>query len=127
MSALLIGLVVVVGSAALFGLALFGRRPIPQPAMAGAVSSLDGVAGAETAPSRFPGGELTVAHISGIDTPVLVQAPDEPIHLKASDVRVSLGRRIRAAVLLAVSVFGTAMLIGAIVSILVVSAVLVIA
>ncbi len=77
--------------------------------------------------SRFPGGELTVAHISGIDTPVLVQAPDEPIHLKASDVRVSLGRRIRAAVLLAVSVFGTAMLIGAIVSILVVSAVLVIA
>ena len=116
-----------VGSAALFGLALFGRRPVPQPAMAGADSSHGDHAGAETSPSRFPGGELTVAHISGIDSPVLVQAPDEPIHLKSSDVRVPLAHRVRSAVLLAVGVFGTAMLIGAVVSILVVVAVTLVA
>ena len=73
------------------------------------------------------GGELPVAHISGIASPVLVQAPDEPIHLKSSDVRVPLAHRVRSAVLLAVGVFGTAMLIGAVVSILVVVAVTLVA
>ncbi|MFV0315348.1 MAG: hypothetical protein ACK5O2_00090 [Microthrixaceae bacterium] len=107
MSALLIGFLVVVGSAALFGAALFGRRPIPQSAIAGvpsgrATTSEDDRARPQTRPLR----------------PVPV-AP-APIPLKAADVRLPAARRIRSGVLLAVSALGMALLVGAVLSIVVI-------
>ncbi len=81
----------------------------------------------ETTPSRFPGGKLMVARLTGVDSPVLIRAPAEPAHLSAADVRVPTARRIRSALLLAVSVVGAAMLVGAALSIVVVGAVLLVA
>jgi hypothetical protein len=120
-------MVLVVAGAAAFGYALFGRRPIPQPAMAGVTSPREAGRGAEAPPSRLPAGELTAAQVAGVSGPVIVKVPDEPGHIGSSDVRVPLARRIRAAVLLALSVLGTAILLGVILSIIVVGAVLLIA
>lgn len=120
MSALLIGFLLVVVSAAAFGFALFGRRPIPQPAIAGASLRRGTGSGAENQP-RAVGG-TTSDRSFGIST----ERPIESIHLTAADVRPSRTRRIRAGALLALSVVGSAVLIGAVLSIVAVGAVLLI-
>ena len=126
-SALLIGFFLVVASAALFGYALFGRRPIPQPAMVGSDSHRQAVDAPESAPSRLPAGKLTAARGGARGEAVIVRAPAEPGHIGSTDVRVPLTTRLRSAMLLAVSVLGTAILLGVILSIVVVGAVLLIA
>lgn len=104
MSALLIGIALVVGSAALFGYALFGQRPVPQPATIGSSDSSAPV-------SEDSGGRVAAGR-------------PERIHLRAADVRPSTARRLRASGILAVGVVGAALLVGTVVSILFVGAVL---
>ncbi len=113
MSALLIGFLVVAGSAALFGVALFGRRPIPQSAIGPLTDDRDPARGAETAPSRRP----ATSSNGSVQT----------ITLTAADVRVPTARRIRSALLLALSMLGMALLVGTVLSIVVVGLVLLIA
>ncbi|MGI9577960.1 MAG: hypothetical protein ACR2OH_07165 [Microthrixaceae bacterium] len=126
MSALFIGFFLVVASAAMFGFALFGRRPIPQPAMVGTDSPRQAVAGSEAAPSRLPTGKVTAAQVAGTG-PVIVKAPSEPGHIGSTDVRVPLIVRLRSALLLAVSVLGTAIIVGVLLSIIVVGAIILVA
>lgn len=120
----------VVISAAAFGVALFGRRPLPQRAMAGDADPLGSVVSgnaAETTPSLLRSGQVTVARVPGVDSPVLIHPPHEPGHLDLGEVRVPSAVRVRSAVLLALGAIGVAVLLGAILSIVVVGAVLLIA
>ncbi len=135
MFTLLFGVLLVVGSAVGFGLALFGRRPIPQPAMATAAAPL-GAGPAETRPSSRQAGAR------GEDDRVL-EAPDDGLTTKsvprwqrllqrdqtaervdASDVTLSGWVRLRSSLLLALTVAGLAALLGVVASVLVVGVVL---
>jgi len=78
-------------------------------------------------PSLFRSGQLTVGRVAGIDSPVLIHTPHQPHHLDPGQVRVPTSIRIRSAVLLALGTLGTAVLLGAILSIVVVGAVLLLA
>lgn len=120
MSALLIGFLLVVASAAAFGFALFGRRPIPQPAIGGVALQRDPGSYAENQPR----GRTTAGPepIRGLDTGSNARG----VHLRAADVRPSGARRIRAAGLLTLSVVGSALLIGVLLSIVAVGAVIII-
>ena len=82
---------------------------------------------AEMSPSLFRSGQLTVGRLAGLDSPVLIQPPDEPGHLRAGQVRVPTWIRVRSAILLVLGTLGTAVLLGAILSIVVVGAVLLLA
>ena len=114
MSALLIGFLVVVGSAALFGAALFGRRPIPQSAIATGAAGSSTAVGAETTPSQR-------------SRSLRVETTQRPRGLTAADVQVPTARRIRSALLLFISMFGVALLVGTVLSIAVVGLVLLVA
>lgn len=120
MSALLIGFLLVVVSAATFGFALFGRRPIPQPAIAGASLRRGLDSGAENRPSALGTATPSRTHEESNGTPVM------DVHLSAADVRPTKARRLRAAGLLVLSVVGSAVLIGAVLSIVAVVAILLI-
>jgi len=95
--------------------------------MAGLDSPHDAIDGPEATPSRLPAGRVTAAQVSGAAGPVLVTAPNEPGHIASTDVRVPLAVRLRSAALLAVSVLGTAILVGVVLSIIVVGAIILVA
>ncbi len=120
MSALLVGFVLVVGSAGAFGFALFGRRPVPQPATLGVPVQREPGGISESGRRGAPDTVSSAGTSTGTDvaTPL--------VHLRARDVRPTPGRRIRAMALLSISVVGSALLIGAILSIIAVGAVLLI-
>lgn len=113
MFTLLIGILIVAASTAGFGFALFGRRPVPQPAMqlatAPSVAPL-----AEPAPSS-PGGDVLVA--------TRVEAPIEG--RRARDVTITPWVRLRSSLLLALTVLGIAAILGAVLSVVVVGIVFV--
>lgn len=114
-------------SAALFGMALFGRRPIPQPAMVGSTVTRDGAAATEIAPSGQPGDRAGMARVPGVGSPVMIAPPSAAGHIDAGAVRVPTSVRLRSLAVLVVSVVGVAVLVGAVLSIVVVGAVLLIA
>lgn len=134
MFTLLLGVLLVVGSAVGFGLALFGRRPIPQPAMAGAGAPAD-VGVAETWPSSTVAAADDVAPLpddkgDGLTTKSvpfwqrLLQRDLTAERVDASDVTLSGWVRLRSSLLLALTVAGLAALLGVVASILVVGVVL---
>ncbi len=131
-----------VGSAVGFGLALFGRRPVPQPAMARTGSPLD-LDLTETGPSSGWGsGQVLVAEPielesgefgsdgydsgDGMTTRVvpwwqrMLQRDQTAEHVDASDVTLSGWVRVRSGLLLALTVAGLAALFGVVISIVVV-------
>lgn len=127
MSALFLGFSLVVLSAICFGVVLFGRRPIPQPATIG----IDGFGadpsegtGAETVPSLLLGGRTTAVRVRGADGAVILRTPPSPVHLSGRDVRSSPGVRLRSTLVLLFGALGTAVLVGTIASIVVVGALL---
>ena len=124
------------GSAVGFGLALFGRRPIPQPAMARA-GTAPGAALAETRPSSAEaGGRPSAGTTAVVDRPAieddglttksvprwqqLLQRDATAEHVDASDVTLSSWVRLRSGLLLLLTVVGLAALLGVVTSILVV-------
>ncbi len=139
MFTLLVGVLLVVGSAVGFGLALFGRRPIPQPAMARAAAPL-GAGLAETRPSSrseapissdpAPGDDPAADRGDGLVTKVvprlqrLLQRDATAERVDASDVTLSGWVRLRSSLLLALTVAGLAALLGVVTSVLVVGVVL---
>jgi hypothetical protein len=100
MGTLLVGMLVVVASAAGFGFALFGRRPVPQPAT-------------ETGPAHLgsTGARATIASLRSRPR-------------RSAEVTVSSWTRVRSALLLALTVLGLATLIGGVLSIVLVGLVL---
>jgi hypothetical protein len=134
MLALLIGFLVVVASAAVFGYALFGQRPLPQPATNTSEPMRRRTGVAETAPSApRPRTPISTAPSTGGRAPARAggrapagQATDDDSG-RRNDVGIPLTRRLRSAALLGVSVLGAALLVGAVVSIIVVGAVLLVA
>ena len=123
MVTLLVGVLLVAGGAAGFGFALFGRRPVPQPAMVAATAHLGGDA-AELPPSAADdraevGGVLQVGRLRR-----MLQREPTADHQPAADVTLSGWARARSALYLALVVTGLAALIGIIASIVVVGVVL---
>lgn len=123
MVTLLVGVLLVAGGAAGFGVALFGRRPVPQPAMATPTAHLGGGA-AELLPSADDdatdaGGVLQVGRWRQ-----LLQREPTADHQPAADVTLSGWVRARSALYLLLVVTGLAALIGIVASILVVGLVL---
>jgi hypothetical protein len=119
MGTLLIGMMIVAVSAVGFGLALFGRRPVPQPATESGTAHLapspsgSGVsAGASKLRTLAPGGGR-LAHLP-------VRRP------RADDVTLSGWVRLRSALLLLLTVAGLAALIGGVLSIILVGLVLIV-
>jgi hypothetical protein len=102
MSALLVGVLVVMVSAVGFGAAMFGRRPVPQRAMQ--------FAGA-------PVGAVTVPSQGGAGAGSVVDADDESPKARV-DIPASI--RLRSICLLALGVLGAAALLGVLLSIVVV-------
>jgi hypothetical protein len=126
MLALLIGFLVVVASAAVFGYALFGQRPLPQPATNTSEPMRRRTGVAETAPSApRPRTPISTAPSTGGRAPAGQVTDDDSG--RRNDVGIPLTRRLRSAALLGVSVLGAALLVGAVVSIIVVGAVLLVA
>ena len=116
-------------SAAGFGAALFGRRPIPQAATIGSGDPGDGAATAvtaETLPSLLRAGQATAVRVTGGRGPIILQPPPAPTHLTGRDVRSPIHVRLRSAVVLLLGTVGTAVLVGAIASIVIVGALLLI-
>lgn len=128
----------VVGSAVGFGLALFGRRPIPQPAMTGAVAA-SGAGLAETRPSSLrapartasdPNDDPAEEQGDGLTTKAVprwqrvLQRDQTAERVDASDVTLSGWVRVRSSLLLALTVAGLAALLGVVASVLVVGVVL---
>jgi hypothetical protein len=112
MFTLLIGILIVAASTAGFGFALFGRRPVPQPAMqlatAPSVAAL-----AEVAPSSARAG-------NGADV-LVADRVEPPIEgRRARDVTITPWVRLRSSLLLALTVLGIAAILGAVLSVLVV-------
>lgn len=127
MSAWFLGFGLVVLSAFVFGFALFGRRPVPQAATVGAVDEgeqPEPTRTTETPPSRIRGGQATAIRVRGSDGAVIVQPPREPAHLAGRDVRSPIHVRLRSTLVLLVGAVGTAVLLGAILSILLVGGLL---
>lgn len=121
--------------AAVFGFALFGRRPVPQPAMSLAGSHL-GDTMAEPGPSVAPASDdptaTTHTATSGPFDDLLpagwwrrmLQREPSADHQPASDVTLSAWVRVRSALYLTLVVTGLAALIGIVTSIVVVGVVL---
>jgi hypothetical protein len=127
MSALFIGFLLVVLSAISFGVVLFGRRPIPQPATIGIADLGDdpsGAIAAETVPSLLHGGRTTAVRVRGADGAIILRTPPSAVHLSGRDVRSSPAVRLRSAMVLLFGALGTAVLVGTIASIVVVGALL---
>lgn len=125
MLTLLVAMLMVTVSAIGFGLALFGRRPVPQPAMSGAEEHL-GVALTEQGPS-FDAGPGTGRDDLGVTGPWwrrLLARDGTAERRFSTDVTLSGWQRARSALLLAVTVVGLAALVGGVLSVLVVGAVL---
>jgi len=134
MLTLLVGILMVTVSAIGFGLALFGRRPVPQPAT-GAGPGHSGVVLAEQRPSSRaavedpplggraapPAADLQV---TGPWWRRLLAREATAERRPTSDVTLSAPVRIRSAILLALTVVGLAALIGGLLSVLVVGVVL---
>lgn len=102
MATMVVGLLVVAAGAAGFGLALFGRRPVPQPATGSTAPPVGAAAPARRLPR----------------VPALLRRP------AGDDVAPTRWVRIRAALLLALTILGLAALIGGVLSVLVVGLVL---
>lgn len=118
-------------SAVVFGVALFGRRPVPQPAMSG-VGRHPGAALPEAAPS---GGVVAEADDDPQPSAIggvldagwwrrLLQREPTADHQPESDVTLSPWVRVRSAMFLTLIVTGLAALIGILASIVVVGLVL---
>lgn len=128
----MLGMLLVVGSAFAFGLALFGRRPVPQPAMSSQRSHPGGghaeVGPSMGAPTTQPAAPLSAADLGGILQVGwwrrLLQREPSVDHQPAADVTLSGWTRARSALLLTLIVVGLAAIIGALASILVVGVVL---
>jgi hypothetical protein len=102
MATLLVGMLVVAAGAVGFGFALFGRRPLPQTA------------------TEVPGAQLAPAAVlAGRPRAVRPTAPQD-------DVSISGWMRIRAALVLALTVLGIAAIIGGVLSVVVVGLVLIV-
>ncbi len=127
----MVGVLLVAVSAVVFGLALFGRRPVPQPAMSTVGGHL-GVAPAEAAPSGAlvddSDGVGSAAALGGVIDAGwwrrLLQREPTADHQPESDVTLSAWVRVRSALFLTLIVTGLAALIGILASILVVGLVL---
>jgi hypothetical protein len=129
MFTMVVGLLLVAASALGFGYALFGHRPVPQPAMALAGGHLvDDLA--EPPPSID---DEPLEHVA--DVPAggvlpagwlrrLLQREPTADHQPSGDVTLSTAVRVRSALLLALTVVGLAAAIGALVSVVLVGAVL---
>ena len=126
----MVGVLLVAFSAVVFGLALFGRRPVPQPAMSG-VGRHPGAALPEAAPS----GGAVEADDAAPSSPLggvldagwwrrLLQREPTADHQPESDVTLSPWVRVRSALFLTLIVTGLAALIGILASIAVVGLVL---
>jgi hypothetical protein len=114
MSALLVGVLVVLVASAGFAVSLFGRRPLPQPAMQTAAT----VPNAVTSPSRG-GGRITRAarKIAAIAAGDEVDAPPPP----SIDVEIPATTRARSVLILAAGVIGTAAVVGVLLSVAVIA------
>lgn len=137
MVTLLFGVLLVAFSAVVFGFALFGRRPIPQPAMSLSGAHL-GAPGAEAIPSMRVGtAELSdhdiddaaaAADVGGVlqvgRWRRLLQREPSADHQPAADVTLSGWVRVRSALFLTLIVTGLAALIGIVTSIVLVGLVL---
>jgi hypothetical protein len=99
MSALLVGVLVVMVSAVGFGAAMFGRRPVPQRAMQVAGAPV----GAVTLPSRGGAG-----------------AADPDVDSPKARVDIPASVRLRSASFLALGVIGAAAVLGVLLSLVVV-------
>ncbi|MFN7148876.1 MAG: hypothetical protein ACK4V6_05285 [Microthrixaceae bacterium] len=129
MFTMVVGLLLVAASALGFGYALFGHRPVPQPAMALAGGHLvDDLA--EPAPSID---DDPADHVAEVAAGGVLQAgwarrllQREPTadHQPGGDVTLSRGVRVRSALLLALVVVGLAAAIGTLISVVLVGAVL---
>ncbi len=131
----MVGVLLVAVSAVVFGLALFGRRPVPQPAMSAAVGHL-GVGTAEAVPSSGldPDGwdhDEQVAALAPRGGVIdagwwrrLLQREPTADHQPSSDVTLSPWVRVRSALFLTLIVTGLAAIIGILTSIVVVGLVL---
>jgi hypothetical protein len=100
MSALLVGVLVVMVSAVGFGAAMFGRRPVPQRAMQVAGAPV----GAVTLPSRGGAGA----------------ADDPDVDSPKARVDIPASVRLRSASFLALGVIGAAAVLGVLLSLVVV-------
>lgn len=115
MFTLLIGILIVAGSAAGFGYALFGRRPVPQPAMQTTLAPFEREL-AEVSPSS---GAASYATFVDDADPRDVQVTRR----RARDVTITPWVRARSALVLALTVLGIAAILGAVLSIIVVGVV----
>lgn len=129
MFTMVVGLLLVAASALGFGYALFGHRPVPQPAMAVAGGHLvDDLA--EPTPSIEDASTDQVAAVpAGGVLPAgwarrLLQREPTADHQPSGDVTLSTGVRVRSALLLGLIVVGLAAAIGALISVVLVGAVL---
>ncbi|MHB1137589.1 MAG: hypothetical protein ACYC2O_01450 [Microthrixaceae bacterium] len=113
MFTLLVGMLIVALSTLGFGYALFGRRPVPQPAM-------------EAAPAlpRDPSAEALPSSGAGTTTTTVVIDPPRDGR-RARDVTITRWVRIRATLLLALTTIGLAAIVGAVLSVVVVAIVFV--
>jgi hypothetical protein len=129
MFTMVVGLLLVAASALGFGYALFGHRPVPQPAMALAGGHLVDDQ-AESPPSiedrwddapadEDVGGVLPVGWARR-----LLQREPTSDHQPGGDVTLSTAVRVRSALMLLLTVVGLAAAIGALISIVLVGAVL---
>jgi hypothetical protein len=109
MSALLVGVLVVMVSAVGFGAAMFGRRPIPQSAMRYAGAPLEAV----TTPSRSGAGSARRPTAAVDDRPAEERRAAMQVDIPASV-------RMRSMFLLAVGVVGFAAVLGVVLSVVVV-------
>jgi len=134
MVTLMVGVLLVAASAVGFGLALFGRRPVPQPAMSLGGSHSE-ASPAEPLPSiATAAGDARPPRPSDDPNDVLqvgwwrqfVQREPSAGHQPGSDVTLSPWIRARSALFLALIVAGLAALIGIVTSIVLVGAVLLI-
>lgn len=135
MVTLMVGVLLVAVSAVGFGFALFGRRPVPQPAMSLSGAHL-GAPPAEPPPSMTGG--VAVADPPGDTGSVIAQGGILPAgwlrrmlqrepsvdHQPGADVTLSPWVRARSAMYLTLIVTGLAALIGIIASIVLVGIVL---
>ena len=127
----------VVLSAGFLGVALFGGRPAHQPATAHIPGPIDSGSSSETLPSEpLPGTPAATPDSPMAPVPVTpigaVETAQEPVvrrqvaatRIAADDRRVPIPTRVRSALLLTFGTVGMAVLLGAVLSIVVVGAVL---
>ncbi len=130
----MVGVLLVAVSAVGFGFALFGRRPVPQPAMSVSGAHL-GAPAAELVPSMagppddevFPDDDATP--LAGGVLPAgawrrMLQREPSADHQPEADVTLSPWVRVRSALLLTLIVTGLAAIIGIVASIVIVGVVL---